>query len=168
MTDFRDTLGYRLVQLGRAAGSEYAARVGRLGLRPQHVRLLTAVQAAEHVSQNELAAELGVTPSFVVGLADDLERLGALTRERDSRDRRRQVLVLSPTGESLLRDATRAATELDRELARELAADALVQLRESLETVWASLASRSHDADGDAEVALTGTKLGLLPRNGGD
>jgi DNA-binding MarR family transcriptional regulator len=147
MTDFRDTLGFRLVQLGRAAGNEYTARVEKLGLRPQHVRLLTVVQGAGHASQAEVAGELGVTPSFVVGLADDLERLGALNRERDPRDRRRQVLVLTAAGKRLLRDATRAATELDRELARELTPGALTELRESLDAVRVSLARLGHIAD---------------------
>jgi DNA-binding MarR family transcriptional regulator len=158
MTDFRDTLGYRLVQLGRAAGNEYAARLGQLGLRPPHVRLLTAIQLAERASQIELAGALGVTPSFVVSLADELEQLGALTRERDTQDRRRQVLVLTPAGEAHLRDATRAATKLDQELSRDLAPDALAQLRESLETVRAALASQGHD--GDVETRLTSTKHG--------
>jgi DNA-binding MarR family transcriptional regulator len=158
MADFRDTLGYRLVQLGRAAGNEYTARLEKLGLRPQHVRLLTVVQGAGHASQNELAAELGVTPSFVVGLADDLERLGALNRERDPRDRRRQVLVLTTAGNRLLRDATRAATDLDRELARELTPAALAELRESLEAVRVSLARHGHNAD--VEMTPTGVKRG--------
>jgi DNA-binding MarR family transcriptional regulator len=80
-------------------------------------------------------------------LADDVERLGALYRERDPRDRRRQVLVLTAAGKRLLRDATRAATELDRELARELTPGALTELRESLDAVRVSLARLGHIAD---------------------
>lgn len=139
MTDFRDTLGYRLVRLGRAAGDRYADRLARLGLRPLHVRLLTAIKTTERASQNEHAADLGVTSGFVVRLADDLERLGAVARERDTEDRRRQFLVLTPTGDGLLRKATQAAAELDRELTRELSATALAQLTKSLEKIGATL-----------------------------
>ena len=141
MTDLRDTLSYRLVRLGRATGAQYAARLRQLGLRPLHVRLLTAITAAYRTPQNEHAADLGITGGFVVRLADDLERLGAVTRERDTQDRRRQFLVITSAGESLLREATLAAIKLDEDLARGLSPDALTQLAQSLETVRASLTS---------------------------
>lgn len=146
MTDIRETLGYRLVWLGRAAGDRYAARLQRLGLRPLHVRLLTAVAGTDRASQNEHAADLGVTSGFVVRLADDLERLGAVTRHRDTQDRRRQYLVLSPAGETLLREATLVLTDLDDELARGLSQDALVRFTESLDLVRATF-SPGENAD---------------------
>ncbi|WP_161606374.1 MarR family winged helix-turn-helix transcriptional regulator [Microlunatus speluncae] len=141
MTDYRDTLSYRLVRLGRETGAKYAARLRQMGLRPLHVRLLTAIRAADRTPQNEHAANLGITGGFVVRLADDLERMGAVARERDTQDRRRQFLVITATGESLLREATLAATGLDEDLARGLSPDALTQLAESLDKIRASLAS---------------------------
>ncbi|NYE75304.1 MarR family winged helix-turn-helix transcriptional regulator [Microlunatus parietis] len=128
------------MRLARTTSEEYAARLGRLGLRPLHVSLLTSIDAAGRASQNEHAAELGVTPGFVVRLVDDLERLGAVSRERDVQDRRRQFLILTPTGRSLLRKATRVATGLDEELTRGLSPDASTRLTESLEKIQSSLA----------------------------
>ncbi len=152
MADIRDTLSYRLVRLGRATGAEYTARLGELGLRPLHVRLLTAIKTADRTPQNEHATDLGITGGFVVRLADDLERLGAVARERDTQDRRRQFLVITPAGESLLRKATLAATKLDEDLTRGLSRDALNRLAESLEIVRVSLLSRS---DCDTRGAAT-------------
>lgn len=49
-------------------------------------------------------------------LADDLEALGAVTRERDTVDRRRQQLVLTAEGLRLLEAAARACDDIDAEL----------------------------------------------------
>jgi DNA-binding MarR family transcriptional regulator len=145
VTEFLDTLGYRLVRLGRVAGHEYAARLERLGLRPLHVRLLTAIRDADTAPQYEHAAELGVSPGFVVRLADDLERLGAVTRTRDAQDRRRQTMALTPAGVDLLCGATRLAVELDEQLTRGLSPGALAQLAASLEIIRASVGSGRDD-----------------------
>ncbi|GAB3751402.1 MarR family winged helix-turn-helix transcriptional regulator [Microlunatus parietis] len=139
MTDLPDTLGFHLMRLGRAAGDRYADRLARLGLRPLHVRLLTAIRVAERAPQNEYAADLGMTSGSVVRLADDLERLGAIVRERDTDDRRRQFLVLTPIGEALLRNAVQAAIELDKELTRDLSAPAHARLARTLKRIGATL-----------------------------
>lgn len=149
MTDYRDTLSYRLVRLGRDTGAKYAERLRQMGLRPLHVRLLAAITAADRTPQNEHAEKLGITGGFVVRLADDLERMGAVTRERDTQDRRRQFLVITTAGETLLREATLAATKLDEELARGISPDALTQLTELLDTVRANVTSDGADDDED-------------------
>ena len=143
MDDFRDTLGARLVAAGRSAADTYGARLVTLGLRAPQVRLLTEIAVADGASQNELATRLAVTPGFIVGLADELEAMGALTRERDRNDRRRQVLTLTGHGVALLGSATRAAQELDGILTRELSSEALEQFERSLAVVVASLVPNS-------------------------
>ena len=159
MTDYRDTLSYRLVRLGRDTGTRYAARLQQLGLRPLHVRLLTAIRGADRTPQNEHAANLGITGGFIVRLADDLERLGAVARERDTQDRRRQFLVITAAGESLLREATLAATKLDEDLARGMSPDALTQLTESLDNIRTSLAS-GEDCDTTTRPAAASSGRG--------
>lgn len=67
-------------------------------------------------SQLELADLLHVAPSVIVTFADHLESLNAITRERDPRDRRRQLLVLTAHGQQLLADSYRIAAQLDTEL----------------------------------------------------
>lgn len=146
MADFRDSLAYQLVQLGRASDAAFARRLERLGVRPSHVRLMTAIQNSEHLSQNDLADELHVTPGFIVGLADELEQRGAVVRRRVPGDRRRQILVLTETGEALLQDATHAAIALDRQLAHALSRQDVGELRRLAQTVQVSLDEAKPDA----------------------
>jgi DNA-binding MarR family transcriptional regulator len=110
------TVVFRLGILGAQAADRFAARIEPHALKPKHVGLMAALNAAEAPSQQELAARLGVAPSLVVSLADHLESLGAVARARDPDDRRRQVLTLTAHGRELLQTCAETAAELDEEL----------------------------------------------------
>ncbi|MFB7447381.1 MarR family winged helix-turn-helix transcriptional regulator [Streptomyces sp. NPDC056194] len=112
----RATLVFNLGTLGALASDRFAARVETIGLKPKHAGLLAALDAGSGASQQELAARLGVAPSLIVVLADQLQALGAIERVRDPEDRRRQVLTLTPEGRRLLTRCAEAAEEADAEL----------------------------------------------------
>ncbi|MCU7827042.1 MarR family winged helix-turn-helix transcriptional regulator [Kitasatospora sp. DSM 101779] len=112
----RATLVYNLGTLGALASDRFADRVEELGLKPKHAGLLAALDAGPTASQQELATRLGVAPSLIVALADQLQELGAVERVRDPQDRRRQVLNLTPEGRRLLTRCTEAAEATDAEL----------------------------------------------------
>jgi DNA-binding MarR family transcriptional regulator len=137
--ELRSTVVYQLGTLGSVAADRFAARVEPLGIKPKHAGLLAALDAETAASQQELAARLGVVPSLVVSLADQLEALGAVERVRDNRDRRRQVLTLTPTGRTLLARCAQAARELDDELTATLTAPQRRALRRALEQIKQSL-----------------------------
>ncbi|WP_354637528.1 MarR family winged helix-turn-helix transcriptional regulator [Kitasatospora camelliae] len=126
------TLAFRLGTLGAVVGDRFAGRIESYDLKPKHVGLLTALDRGAAASQQELAARLGVAPSLVVSLADHLERLGAVERVRDPRDRRRQVLGLTDRGRCLLADCAAEARALDEELAAHLTAEQREVLRKAL------------------------------------
>ena len=64
--------------------------------------------------------QLGVTPSLVVSLVDQLASIGAVRRTRSQTDRRVQVVEITDEGRQLLRLATDAAKKLDVELHKHL------------------------------------------------
>lgn len=114
--DLRATVVFNLGTLGALAADRFAQRVEALGLKPKHAGLLAALDAGQAMSQQDLARRLGVAPSLIVALADQLEGLGALERVRDPQDRRRQVLHLTTEGRRLLSDCVVAAQAVDEEL----------------------------------------------------
>jgi DNA-binding MarR family transcriptional regulator len=67
-----------------------------------------------------LGAWLGVGPSAIVAIVDELETRGAVVRTPDPRNRRRMIITVTDDGTRLLTDATRRAKELDQELFSEL------------------------------------------------
>jgi DNA-binding MarR family transcriptional regulator len=103
--------------LGKLAGittSRFAERIAEFGLRPRHCGVLEWLGAAP-TTQLDLARALGVTPSVVVDMLDELEALDAVRRNRDPVDRRRQIVELTPTGRTLITRAAHAAHEVDAE-----------------------------------------------------
>src|ERR1700724_187128 len=93
---------------------EHLARVGRRafettlapgGLRPRHLIALKLPSDQGPASQQALGEVLSLDPSNVVGLLNELEERGLITRRRDCSDRRRHIVELSTTGEAALATA---------------------------------------------------------------
>ncbi|MEU8622197.1 MarR family transcriptional regulator [Streptomyces sp. NPDC048623] len=131
----RATLVFNLGTLGALASDRFAARVEAIGLKPKHAGLLAALDAGSAASQQELATRLGVAPSLVVALADQLQELGAVDRVRDPEDRRRQVLTLTPEGRRLLARCAEAAEAADADLTAGLTAAQRTTLTRTLRTL---------------------------------
>ncbi|MEV4611082.1 MarR family transcriptional regulator [Kitasatospora sp. NPDC049258] len=115
-----DTLSFRLGVLGPLVSARFAGAVEPLGVKPKHVGLMAVLSAGAPASQQELARVMSVVPSLVVGLADQLEELGAIERVRDPADRRRHRLSLTDAGRELLAACLAAAAALDAELTASL------------------------------------------------
>jgi DNA-binding MarR family transcriptional regulator len=104
---------------------EHLARVGRRafegtlepgGLRPRHLIALKLLSEQGPASQQALADSLSLDPSNVVGLLNELEERQLITRRRDSADRRRHIVELSPRGQSELCDAYEGLRQIDDDL----------------------------------------------------
>lgn len=61
-------------------------------------RVLKLLREAQQLSQKELQEALGIRPGSVSELISKLEDKGLLRREKDERDKRRAVLVLTEAG----------------------------------------------------------------------
>jgi DNA-binding MarR family transcriptional regulator len=87
-----------LARLGRRA-----ADVGRSDcLRPRHLIAIKVLGDHGAMTQHALSEALSLDPSNVVGLLNELEERGLITRRRDPADRRRHIVSLSDHGESEL------------------------------------------------------------------
>jgi DNA-binding MarR family transcriptional regulator len=128
---------FLLAKLGQVLTGRFAERLEPLGLRP---RLCTVLEllAAGPLGQLALAQRLGVTPSVVVDMLDELERIGAVGRARDTVDRRRQVVALTEEGARLRIRAGELAAEMDRDLMAALDPSEGAALRDALRRLGVS------------------------------
>jgi DNA-binding MarR family transcriptional regulator len=110
---------------------EHLARVGRRafettlepgGLRPRHLIALKLLSERGPASQQALADSLSLDPSNVVGLLNELEDRKLITRRRDSADRRRHIVELSPRGKKELCGAYDRLRRIDDDLLSPLSA----------------------------------------------
>src|ERR1700760_3215777 len=113
----RGTLGGMAEQQRILPLVEHLARVGRRSaeagmpgcLRPPHLIALRLLGERGPISQHALGVALSLDPSNVVGLLNELEERGLITRRRDPADRRRHIVALSAAAPA---DAAQACDQL--------------------------------------------------------
>src|SRR5712692_7635383 len=88
-----------LEHLARVCRRAAEASMSPGGLRPRHLIALKLLSEQGPASQQGLADALSLDPSNVVGLLNELEERGLITRRRDRADRRRHIVEVSPMSE---------------------------------------------------------------------
>ncbi|GAA4542128.1 hypothetical protein GCM10010309_06970 [Streptomyces violaceochromogenes] len=108
--------GYLLYRLGLRSGQLFNACLQESGLRLRHYAVLRYLATTDGALQRELSARLGYDPSAIVGLVDDLEKLGFAERRPSPDDRRSRIVVLTESGSGFLRDTDEAGLRVTGEL----------------------------------------------------
>jgi DNA-binding MarR family transcriptional regulator len=102
-----------LAQVGARAAALFADRLRELDLVPAHAGALRAIAANVGISQHALAALLGMVPSRLVGLLDELEQRGFVERRDNAEDRRVYEIHLTEKGSKVMADIGRIARAHD-------------------------------------------------------
>lgn len=150
------SVAFMLSSLGYAISQRFHRVLEPLGLEPGEFALLRAVAASGGESQQTLANRLHISPSWMVAIVDELERLDLLERRPHARDRRVRNLHLTVAGKKLLKRAEQQAQNFDRQVTGDLTERELQQLLDLLGRVAAGLelepgahaALREHDSRG--------------------
>src|SRR5215469_305217 len=100
---------FLLVQLGMEAARQFAERLAPLGVEPRHVGMLTRLAANEGKSQQSVGELIGLNPTQMVFLVDELEDRGFVERRRNPADRRSYGLFLTDAGRDMLARVQAAA-----------------------------------------------------------
>ena len=87
-----------LAQVGAHAATQFAKRLSALKLTPAHAGILRRLAQTGGISQRELAEGLGMHASRLVGIVDELEQMGLVTRLANAEDRRTYSLQLTAKG----------------------------------------------------------------------
>ncbi|MEU5822112.1 MULTISPECIES: MarR family winged helix-turn-helix transcriptional regulator [Streptomyces] len=93
---------YLMSKTGKAARGRLADRLAERGLRLWHMAVLAALTDFGPHVQRELAARLSIDRSDVVKIVDGLGAAGLVDRARDTADRRRVTVTVTPAGRALL------------------------------------------------------------------
>ncbi|MCU1297971.1 MAG: transcriptional regulator, MarR family [Acidobacteriaceae bacterium] len=126
---------FLLAQLGAYASGEFAKRLEPLGLTPAHAGIFRIMAANPGLSQQELAAKLGMYASRLVAVIDDLEKRGLIERQPSNTDRRLYALHLTKSGKEQLSAIGAIAREHGRDLLEALSDEERSTLTALLERV---------------------------------
>jgi DNA-binding MarR family transcriptional regulator len=126
----------------------HLARVGRRAaescmpgcLRPRHMIALKLLGERGPMTQHAVGIALSLDPSNVVGLLNELEERGLITRRRDPTDRRRHIVELSAAGSDEASLTYDQLSRVEDDLFKALTADERAILYGLLSRVVAGLA----------------------------
>lgn len=128
---------FLLSQVGAHAAARFAERVSELGVIPADIGLLRMIAMRPGRSQRSLAEEMGVVPSRVVALVDNLERKGLVERQRNPEDRRNYALHLTEDGTRVMTEMRRIGSAHEDDICAALDPAQRAQLTELLEAIAA-------------------------------
>ena len=98
----RSSVAFLLVQLGTHVAGLFGERLKPLGLEQRHAGMLVRLAQNDGRSQQAIAELMGVNPTRMVFLTDELEKLGLVERRRNPADRRSHALYLTEAGTAML------------------------------------------------------------------
>ena len=101
--------GYLLNFIAEHATERFERTLARQRIRSKHAAVLALIDAEGAMSQRALCRRLRIDKSPMVGLVDDLERLGLAERRRSDSDRRVQDIHLTDRGREVVRHVREVA-----------------------------------------------------------
>jgi DNA-binding MarR family transcriptional regulator len=103
----RNRTSYVLTSVAALARQQCAGQLAAVGLGQHQHAILCCLDEFGRACQKDIAARLGIDGGDIVAFVDGLQQAGLITRERDERDRRRQILGITTTGRRRLRRVER-------------------------------------------------------------
>ena len=112
--------GQLLFRLWRVSHTRFAEALESLGLTTARFALLNVLAARKGAIQQEIGAEMGIDPSTMVSLIDQLETAGLAKRRPRPTDRRAREVAITPKGRRVLERARQLAMQAEDEVLRGL------------------------------------------------
>src|SRR5260221_6475328 len=106
---------FLLKRLGFRMKDRASAAFEAAGETPYCHGVLAVLAEGERATQATIADALGWDRSYLVGLLDDLEERGYIERRRDTVDRRRHVVSITPEGRKALTRMRALSAQLESE-----------------------------------------------------
>jgi MarR family transcriptional regulator, lower aerobic nicotinate degradation pathway regulator len=107
------------------------------GMSTRHYSVLSSTLYKGPMSQQAVGQKVRIDRATMVGLVDDLERLGLLERRRNTEDRRLYDLTVTDAGRQAVDDAELAVREVETRLFAPLSKTGRTQLHRLLSQLMA-------------------------------
>src|SRR5215472_11825969 len=120
---------FLLAQVGAHAAGKFAERLAAAKLAPAHSGTLRIIQRSSGISQQALSSMLGLPPSRLVVLVDELEKRGLVERRDSPEDRRVYELHLTSKGSKMVEAIGKIAQEQDDAICAALTSEERETLR---------------------------------------
>jgi MarR family transcriptional regulator, lower aerobic nicotinate degradation pathway regulator len=142
-TEVAEFAGQLFFRLWRVSHTRIAEALDSVALTPPLFALLNVLGARQGAIQQEIGSEMGIDPSTMVSLIDDLEAAGLAKRRPHPKDRRAREVAITPKGRRVLERARRLAMQVEDDVLRGLTAAERRQLLTLLRRAFSSAPPQS-------------------------
>jgi DNA-binding MarR family transcriptional regulator len=133
------SLLYMVKQVELVVRSHLDELVKPAGITALQYTSLTVLERHDGLSAAQLARDSFVTAQSTADLVRSLESRGLVRRERNPRNRRELLILLTDEGRELLARFAGAVRELEERMVRDLTSHQTDQLRQALSKAWHAL-----------------------------
>src|SRR5215213_9515097 len=119
-TEVAEFAGQLFFRLWRASHTRIGEALQSIGLTPALFAVLNFLRARKGAIQQEIGSAMGIDPSTMVALVDQLERAGLAKRRPHPQDRRAREVLLTPKGRRTLKRARELAEKVEDDVLRGL------------------------------------------------
>ena len=127
-TEVAEFAGQLFFRLWRASHTRTAEMLDSIGLTPALFALLNVLGARDGAIQQQLSSDMGIDPSAMVKLINELEAAGLAERRRRPGDRRAWEVTITPAGRSTLERARQLVADVEEYVLGELSTSERRQL----------------------------------------
>ncbi|MFF4212178.1 MarR family winged helix-turn-helix transcriptional regulator [Streptomyces sp. NPDC001796] len=138
-TQTRPSLLYMVKQVELVVRSHLDELVRPEGITALQYTALTVLERHDGLSAAQLARDSFVTAQSMADLVRSLESRGLVRRERNPRNRRELLILLTDTGRELLARVAPPVRELEERMVRDLTSHQADQFRQALAKAWHAL-----------------------------
>jgi len=138
----RNQTSFVLIKLAALLRQDCTEQLAGTGLSQHQHAILCCLDEYGPACQKDIADRLGIDGGDTVAFVDGLDQGGLITRERDQRDRRRQILTITTAGRRALRRVEKLLEAAEFGLLAALTEQQRAEIHKS-----ATQALASHDAD---------------------
>lgn len=133
------SLLYMVKQVELVVRSHLDELVRPSGITALQYTALTVLERHDGLSAAQLARDSFVTAQSIADLVRSLENRGLVRRERNPRNRRELLILLTDAGRELLAQCAEPVRELEERMVRDLTAHQTEQFRQALSQAWHAL-----------------------------
>jgi DNA-binding MarR family transcriptional regulator len=143
--------GQLFFRLWRASHTRTAEALKSIDLTPALFAVLNVLGSRDGAIQQELSAGMGIDPSTMVSLIDELENQGLATRRRHPKDRRAWEIAITSRGRETLEHARSLALQVEDDVLSGLTATErrrlIALLKRALDNAPAQTPWRAEEGD---------------------
>ncbi|MEU6372429.1 MarR family transcriptional regulator [Streptomyces sp. NPDC046909] len=133
------SLLYMVKQVELVVRSHLDELVKPSGITALQYTALTVLERHDGLSAAQLARDSFVTAQSIADLVRSLENRGLVRRERNPRNRRELLILLTDAGRELLAQCEDSVRALEERMVRDLTAHQTEQFRQALSRAWQAL-----------------------------